>query len=736
MKHAYGTGRSPTVTVIMATYNGSRHICASINSILSQTCQNLELIVVDDCSTDATASILASYTDPRLKLFRNETNLNVVASRNRCLAYATGQFVAMLDHDDLSAPTRLAKQIAYLEANPKTVLLGTTARILQDGQISEMNHPRVSTPGLIMWLLHVANPLICSSIMFRAAAARKLNIFMRDNYRYADDYDFYHRMAALGPIARLDEPLTIYRLHVGNTYKQQEETMAASAVKVLEPAYNDLFGPDAAEAARLVVRHLSLGEAVIDEASLYRLCHVFDTLNRLFLDNPNTDQATRDGLLRHSKVLWQRLLRVTARRGEIPMRAILAARPAGFSSTLGGRARLFVDRLPLRGRVRGAVHAFASSIQAVTSVDEAPAAPAVVHRWGTAYIPRPPDPLDPPTLFVSVDTEAEFDWDKPFNRGRTTVAAMDQIERGQDIFDRFGLRPIYVVDYPIASQARGYSRLRSILDRDGCEIGAHLHPWTTPPFEELVSDRNSYPGNLDPSLEDRKLQRLVEAIQASFGVSPLFYKAGRYGFGPSTPEALVRNGFKIDLSVLPGADLRKQGGPDFRQMKPVPYRLGETDILTVPMTRAPVGAIPLLGPAGQAIQATSGFGILRLPSVLARLRLADTITLTPEGVTADEQIRLLRALMKRGYRHFMLHYHSPSLSPGHTPYVRNQADADGLVSRLSTVCRFFFEDAGGLPGYPRDLLQVLQPATPDGSSFAVSVTGRGGVASQQTHFSR
>jgi hypothetical protein len=328
--------------------------------------------------------------------------------------------------------------------------------------------------------------------------------------------------------------------------------------------------------------------------------------------------------------------------------------------------------------------------------------------FGMPYDPCPSDPADPPSLFVVVDTEAEFDWAKPFARELTSVSAMDDIERGQAVFDGFGLRPIYVVDYPIATQARGFARLRAIMERGGCDIGAHLHPWTTPPFEEPLTERNSYPGNLDPALEARKLGSLMQAIEANFGVAPAFYKAGRYGFGPHTAKTLAQHGICVDLSVLPGADLRRHGGPDFRALKPVLYRIGGTGLLSLPMTRSEVGLVPSLAVMGNAIQALPGGGLLRLNSVLSRLRLADTITLTPEGVTTDEQKRLMRVLLKRGCRRFVLHYHSPSLSPGNTPYARDRTGAETVVQRLHAVCKFFFEDLAGVAGHPHDLLRLAR----------------------------
>ena len=680
----------------MATYNGARTIRASIDSILSQTCRDLELIVADDGSTDSTVALLESIADSRLRVLRNPANIGVVASRNRCFEHARAPAVAMLDHDDLSAPTRLARQLAYLDANPATVLVGTDARVLDGGVLQRMNHPAVSTPALIAWLLQVANPLVCSSVMFRAEAVRRLGVFMQQSYTYADDYEFYHRVAALGCIARLDEPLTIYSVHSTNAYKRHEQTMLANAARVLVPGYRRLFGEGAEDAAGLVVRHLSAGRPVEDRDTLGQLCRIFERVNAASLEAPTMDAKSAALLRHHASVLWRRTLRATNRAGRVAVADLLACCPAGVRIGRSDQALLAADRLRLASRVR-------QSLRRVVA-PSVPKPPGPGRLFGRTYLPVLPDPGMPPTLFVVVDTEAEFDWSKPFARQLTGVSAMDDIERGQAVFDAYGLRPIYVIDYPVATQPRGVAGLRAILQRDGCAIGAHLHPWTNPPFEETVCARNSYPGNLEPGLEERKLAMLLDAIRDAFGISAQFYKAGRYGFGPATPDALARHGISVDLSVLPGADLTRRGGPDYRGLAPIPYRIGGTSIMSVPMTRADVGLAPSIGRAAHAIHARAGGGMLHLPAVLARLGVTETITLTPEGVTAGEQIRLLRAMLKRGCRQLVLHYHSPSLAAGHTPYSGSAEDVSMMLGRLAEVCRFFFEEVGGLPGHPANLL--------------------------------
>ena len=714
----------PRVSVIMATWNGERHIRASIDSILSQTFMDFELIVGDDGSTDGTLAILESYADPRLRILRNERNIGVVGTRNRLFEAARGDFVAMLDHDDISRPTRLHKQVEYLDANPDVVLVGTDAHLLRDGHLSATRHPSKTTPQLIDFLLHVSNPLICSSVMLRTHAVRQLGVFMREECRYADDYDLYHRLSRFGAIARLDEPLTIYRVHQSNAFKRHEDVMHAGAARALAPKLADILGGDGTEAATLMVCHLFAGKPIEDAGTLRQLSSYYDTLVRAFLTKAADDPVARTQIAERAAIIWHRTILAAARHGGVSEDTLRAHRPGGLA--LSRRERLCAAaEAPLRrlwklasGSRRDGAEAAAELVPAMTPAH----APRQV--FGTVFHPRPIDPEQLPTLFVTVDTEAEFDWDRPFARDMTSVAAMDAIGRGQEVFDRYGLRPIYLVDYPVATQERGARPLREILDRGGCEIGVHVHPWTTPPFIETLDIRNSFSGNLAPEIEEAKIASLVAAVRKAFGITPRFYKSGRWGFGPATATALARHGIKVDFSILPGADLSGRGGPDFRGLENVPYEIGETGILTIPMTRRCIGFAPPLAGLGDAIQGTPAGRRLHVPSILARLRISDVVTLTPEGCTAEEQIRLLQTLLKRGYRQFVLHYHSPSLATGHTYYARTRAESDEIVRRLQSVCRFFFKEVGGLPGYPRDLIRKpTRQSSNAAGQFSHSSTG-------------
>ncbi|MGH7822501.1 MAG: carbamoyltransferase N-terminal domain-containing protein, partial [Candidatus Binatia bacterium] len=215
---------------------------------------------------------------------------------------------------------------------------------------------------------------------------------------------------------------------------------------------------------------------------------------------------------------------------------------------------------------------------------------------GMVIVSRKPSrflPSQPPALIVVVDTEEEFDWSAPFDRRATSVEAMSEIGRFQDVCERFAIRPTYVVDYPVATQSSGFGELRDLQRSGRAVIGAHLHPWVTPPFEEAVTAGNSYPGNLPRELESGKLRTMVEAIGATFGSKPTVYKAGRYGFGANTAELLRGLGFQIDLSFCPPFDFRADGGPDFSAVTNEPFWFdGDAHaVLEIPNTGAFVGAL-------------------------------------------------------------------------------------------------------------------------------------------------
>ena len=301
-----------------------------------------------------------------------------------------------------------------------------------------------------------------------------------------------------------------------------------------------------------------------------------------------------------------------------------------------------------------------------------------------------------PELVVVVDTEEEFDWSKPFSRSNTATRSVPGQAAVQPIYDRLGVVPTYVIDYPVATDPAAVAFLRRLKEEGRAEIGAHLHPWVTPPHGEKVTTRNSYECNLPPSLERSKIVALTEAIESALGERPTVFKAGRHGFGASTARAIASLGYKVDCSLLPYHDMRRDGGPDFTRACAEPHWLyAAPNILEVPVTNGFFGRLAGMGPAIARLFDNPAATRLRIPGLLGKAGLIARSRLSPEGISADEQCRLLDALVKQGQRVFTLVYHSPSLVPANTPYVLDEAELADFIATIDHVLTYFRDVIGG-----------------------------------------
>lgn len=348
---------APTVSVVMAAYNGAALIGDTLASLEAQSFTDFEVIVVDDGSTDATREVVRARADPRIRLIESETNTGPVRARNRAVAEARGRYVAGLDQDDLCRRDRLARQVAYLESHPRVVLVASAADILDRGAVRRSRLPANTTPALIGWLLQIMNPLVWSSVMLRGDVAHELAPFTRPEILYAEDFDLYHRLRRYGAIARIDDPLVTYRRHAGGASQRHAERMIASAQSVLDAAYAPLLGESGAEAARLVARHVMAGVPVGDRATLRQLGTLIAMLQASYLDSGGGLDRESVRLIRWETArLWWRIARHAVRSGALGLGDALAVRPdhlglghAGIDdlllSALVGRARAARRRL-------------------------------------------------------------------------------------------------------------------------------------------------------------------------------------------------------------------------------------------------------------------------------------------------------------------------------------------------------------------------------------------------------
>ena len=278
------------------------------------------------------------------------------------------------------------------------------------------------------------------------------------------------------------------------------------------------------------------------------------------------------------------------------------------------------------------------------------------------------------------DAEEEFDWNGPFRRESTATETIRALPDANRRFQAAGLEPCWMADWPVVDNPESGAILRDLVAGGHCTIGTQLHPWVSPPFDEEVGRRNSYACNLPRDLQREKLRRLTDRIEAATGTRPRAYRAGRYGIGAHTAAFLQEMGYALDVSVRSCFDYRGQGGPDFTRHPLWPWTIAP-GLFELPLTTAFTGA---LGRWPAAYRAESLRGTLARTGLLAR------VPLTPEGVPLADALKAIDALLGEGHQLFSLSFHTPSLVPGHTPYVRNAADLatfwrwwDGVFDRFA-----------------------------------------------------
>ena len=285
------------------------------------------------------------------------------------------------------------------------------------------------------------------------------------------------------------------------------------------------------------------------------------------------------------------------------------------------------------------------------------------------------DPAFGQRFLLTVDTEEEFDWTKPLTREEHGLEHVPRMAEFQAFCEDEGVVPVYLVDWPIAQSELAAEILRGPLAAGKAEIGVQLHPWNNPPFEEELTQHNSFAGNLPPELERAKVRGLRDAIERNFEVAPAIYRAGRYGLGPSSAAMLAESGVAIDTSVRAKFDYSAGEGPNYRRHPLVPYWADEEKtLLELPLTTVFWG---MLRRQGDWIHPALS-RVPRLLGLMAHIGLLERIPLTPDGVSVDEAIRGIDIALDDGLPVLMLSFHSPSLEPGHTPYVRSAAGLDAL----------------------------------------------------------
>lgn len=200
------------ISVIMPVLNGEDYLAEAIESVLNQTYKDLELIIIDDGSSDKTPDIIASYKDPRVRVIKHHKNKGVSTSRNEAIKAARGKYLGMHDADDISLPERFEKQVGYLEKHQDIDLLGSNLQIIdkEDNYISVIS--LLTSPDDLKLAEIFSNQFGQGSVMIRKAILDEVGLY-DPSLTHAEDTDLWRRVCRIGKAANLKEPLYLYRVH-------------------------------------------------------------------------------------------------------------------------------------------------------------------------------------------------------------------------------------------------------------------------------------------------------------------------------------------------------------------------------------------------------------------------------------------------------------------------------------------------------------------------------------------
>ncbi|OPY00829.1 MAG: hypothetical protein A4E61_01856 [Syntrophorhabdus sp. PtaB.Bin184] len=298
---------------------------------------------------------------------------------------------------------------------------------------------------------------------------------------------------------------------------------------------------------------------------------------------------------------------------------------------------------------------------------------------------------------ITIDTEEDL-WSE-YVPAPCPVENIDSIPLAQDIFDRYDAIPTYLVDYPVVIDAHASRLLQGILEKGRCELGTHCHPWNTPPYGGDASERATMLCNLEDGVVRSKMENLHKAFVARFGVTPVSFRAGRWGFGPAVARSIQDLGYRVDSSVIPLVDWSVYGGPDFFDAPRHPYRLSPVSILVPTEDGDLLEAPPTTGffqsnaefcrKVFRYIMKSDLATRLKGIGLLERSRIINLRWLSPEFSSGEDMLLLAERLVRQGTLFLNMYFHSTSLLPGKSPFVRDEKDLQRFLLKI----RMFLQHA-------------------------------------------
>ena len=236
---------SPKVTVLMSVYNGEKYLRQSINSILNQTFEDFEFLIIDDASTDSSNDIILSYNDQRIKVIKNNKNIGQAVSLNRGLQEANAEYVARMDQDDISLSLRLEKQVIFMDEHLEVGVSGVFAMFIDshDEKLEMKSYEKMMTENEDLKTQLIFRPcFIHPSVIIRLSLLKDHHLFYEENAGHAQDYRLWYRMSSICDFGNIPDKLYKYRFHKSQLSKNKRNDQFLSSnltrIMVLEDFLN------------------------------------------------------------------------------------------------------------------------------------------------------------------------------------------------------------------------------------------------------------------------------------------------------------------------------------------------------------------------------------------------------------------------------------------------------------------------------------------------------------------
>lgn len=269
----------------MPVYNAENYVKEAVDSILTQSFEDFELLLLNDGSTDASPNILEQINDSRVRIINNVKNLGLIETLNRGLKEAKGQYIARMDADDISLPKRFEKQVDFLDKHEDYVLVGTNVQLFGE---SDKQSELWEEDEMIRLAIYFENPMAHPSTMFRSKVISEHQIAYSSKHLHAEDWEFWHQIMKYGKVKNLSEPLLKYRLEGQNITVQNHDGLKERVGKVYRDLLSDIYSNFA---EKQIENHWNLAKAKYVWNSLMEFNKELDELKSKLIAAGHTKQC-------------------------------------------------------------------------------------------------------------------------------------------------------------------------------------------------------------------------------------------------------------------------------------------------------------------------------------------------------------------------------------------------------------------------------------------------------------